>query len=67
MSSDTLDTPSGDRPMSSSEQENKQRERKIAENEAERPNRQRCPRQHVGDRGGCGDRAGRGRLGAAQQ
>jgi hypothetical protein len=34
--SDTLDTPSGDRPMSSSEQENKQRNREIAENEAER-------------------------------
>jgi hypothetical protein len=35
-SSDTLDTASGDRPMSSSEQETKQRNRKIAENEADR-------------------------------
>jgi hypothetical protein len=34
--SETLDTASGDRPMSSSEQENKQRNRKIAENEADR-------------------------------
>jgi hypothetical protein len=31
-----LDTVSGERPMSSSEQENKQRNRKIAENEADR-------------------------------
>jgi hypothetical protein len=31
-----LDTASGERPMSSSEQENKQRNRRIAENEADR-------------------------------
>jgi hypothetical protein len=35
-SPDTLDTDSGDRPMSSSEQETKQRNREIADNEAQR-------------------------------
>jgi hypothetical protein len=35
-SSDTLDTASGAPPMSSSEPENKQRDQKIAENEAQR-------------------------------
>jgi hypothetical protein len=35
-SPEMLDTASGERPMSSSEQENKQRNRRIAENEADR-------------------------------
>jgi hypothetical protein len=35
-SSETIDTASGEQPMSSSDQENKQRNRQIAENEADR-------------------------------
>ena len=53
-------TGTGDEP---SDQENKQRNREIAENEAGAANDRRHPRQHMGDRGRRRHRPCRRRLG----